>query len=302
MVDTIPENNPADCKGSSTQVEMPLVSIGMPVFNEAKYIERSLRALLDQDYPNFEIIISDNGSDDETFAIIERIILAEKKVSLHRFDTNQGAMINVQYIMKHAAGKYFMWASGHDLWSENLVSECVSLLEKQPNAIVAYGSPVWIDGQDEIMDRPVGWTDTRGLDIVGKFMAVFWGSMNPVLGVIRRNALPDMDDYYKGVGVDLIILLELILKGDFLHAHKAEFLRRQPRKQEAYSEKLARYKSDDLKMTTSLFGKLFPLFRMPYEIIRLILKAKIGFGSKIAILLILIPAFPIRYIMGRQSR
>lgn len=53
---------------------LPMVSVLVPAFNEEKYIANTLNALLKQDYPNFEVIIADNGSTDRTSAIIQQII------------------------------------------------------------------------------------------------------------------------------------------------------------------------------------------------------------------------------------
>lgn len=298
---SIPGYNFSSSNILTNQDDLPLVSIGLPVYNEAGFIEHSLLALLDQDYPNLEIIISDNGSSDETNEIVEKLCSTDKRAQLHHFDENQGANANFRFVLKRATGKYFMWASGHDLWSSNLVSECVNLLEAHPDATIAFGTPEWVDIQGSRLEQQTGWADTRGLDPVGKFMSVLWGSMNPILGVIRKDALPDMGTFYGGVGADLSLLLTLILKGDFIHAQTAKFIRRQPRAKESYSQKLSRYKSNDVRITDTFFSKMFPLLRLPYEIFRTVFKSRLNPGIKLAIIILLIPALPIRYIMGRKS-
>jgi len=281
--------------------DMPKVSIGLLVYNESRYIELSVRSLLELQYPNLEIIISDNASTDDTVEIINNIIKNDKRVHFHQFETNQGVHANFLYVNAYATGKYFMMASGHDLWSQDLVTECVHLLENHPDAMIAFGTPVWINSEGEKTGPNTGWTDTRGLDIVGRFMSVFWGNMNPILGLIRTNALPDLNTYYDGVGTDLILLLELVLKGNFVHAHKASFCRRQPRKQESYPQKLSRYKNKDTKIAKTFLSRLFPLFKLPYEILRVIVDSKIGLGTKLVLIILIVPAFPIKYILGKRA-
>jgi len=150
------------------------------------------------------------------------------------------------------------------------------------------------------MDKSTGWTDTSGLDIAGRFMSVLYGNMNPVLGLIRKDAMPQLDGYYNSVGADLVFLLELVLKGDFIHAFHANFYRRQPRTPEKYSQKLDRYKSNEMKLANSFFSKMFPLFRLPYEILKVVIKSNTQFGIKLALIMILIPTFPVRYFMARK--
>ena len=62
----------------------PLVTIGIPLYNEVKYIERTIRSALEQTYTNIEVIISDNNSNDGTFELIKKkfkdqVILCQKK-------------------------------------------------------------------------------------------------------------------------------------------------------------------------------------------------------------------------------
>ena len=298
---SVSEYNSSDGEILTNQDDLPLVSIGLPVYNESEFIEQSLLALLNQDYPNLEIIISDNGSNDGTNEIIEKLCSNDARVLFHCFDENQGVHANFNHVLKRATGKYFMWASGHDYWSSNLVSECVRLLEIYPEATIAFGTTEWIDVQGNRLEQQTGWTDTRGLDPAGKFISILWGSMNPILGVIRKDALPDMDTFYKGVGADLSLLLTLILKGDFIHAQIAKFTRRQPRAKEAYSQKLARYRRHDFRISNSVISRMFPLLQLPYEIVKVVIKAELKWSTKLAILIILIPVFPVRYIVGRKS-
>ena len=78
-----------------------------------------------------------------------------------------------------------MWAAGHDLWSENLVSECVKQLETHRTAAIASGKTYWIDDMGERLERLSSYSDTRGMGSMERFFTVFWGNMHPVLGMIR---------------------------------------------------------------------------------------------------------------------
>ena len=60
------------------------LTIGLPVFNEARNIEKILNAILQQSFKNFEVIISDNNSSDNTYAIINKLINSDKRFRVYK--------------------------------------------------------------------------------------------------------------------------------------------------------------------------------------------------------------------------
>lgn len=280
--------------------ESPLVSIGMPVYNEGAFIRESLDSLLAQDYRNLEIIISDNGSTDETADICREFAQLDGRVSYYRFDNNVGASQNFKSVLERASGKYFMWAAGHDLWSGNLIVETVRVLEEHPDAALAFGSTVWIDTNGEVFGRESGWTDTRGMDPIARFFTILWGNMHPILAVIRRSYLTEIPKIHSCAGSDLIMLSELVLKGDYIHATQTTWFRREFRGQESHREKLKRYKNKEYKLITSVLDKIFPLLRLPLELIRSVIRSNLSKLEKLVVLVALIPAFIARYVSGNK--
>ena len=73
----------------------PLVSIGMPVYNESKYIAKTIESLLRQDYENIELIITDNDSQDNTQAICLKYAKEDQRLRYYRNRTNIGALRNL---------------------------------------------------------------------------------------------------------------------------------------------------------------------------------------------------------------
>lgn len=277
--------------------ELPLVSIGVPVRNEEKFLKESLEALLAQDYPNVEILISDNASDDGTSIIAKHFAKTHPNVTYHRFSTNVGPAENFRKVLLDANGRYFMWAAGHDLWSRNYISACVFELERNNSAVLAIGTGQWIDSEGDVMDRRSGWTDTRGMDVISRYITILWGNMHPILGVIRRDMLADCQ-LINTVGTDLIILTKLILQGDFLHAVDASWSRREFRNESRYQDKLKRYKSSSYRLSGSGLANAFPLARLPMELIRNIIKSRQPVWVRTLIILLLLPSLPGRYIAG----
>jgi glycosyltransferase involved in cell wall biosynthesis len=279
----------------------PLVSIGMPVYNEESFIAESIATILAQDYENLEIIISDNGSTDTTAEICEKLVATDPRVRLHRYEANAGVNANFHYVFNHAGGTYFMWASGHDKWAPDMISRCVEELEKYPEASLAFATTGWIGRGGQDLGVRTGWTDTRGLGVSGRFMTVLWGNMNPILGVIRSDCMPDLSRSYTRAGADLTLLLELVLAGDFLHVPEARWWRRDIRDNEEYGDKLKRFAGKDFRINSSILSKLFPLIGLPFGIFRVLYRSRISWWSKLAISLMLLPVLPIRYITGKRA-
>ncbi|MDF1644114.1 MAG: glycosyltransferase family 2 protein [Pseudomonadales bacterium] len=279
----------------------PLVSIGVPVFNEEQFIRESLESLVNQTYGNIELIISDNCSTDGTSKICKEFEEKYEWISYNRFEENIGASPNFKYVLEQATGKYFMWAAGHDLWSANYLSECVKMLEPRKNAAIAFGSSKWINANGTIFGREYGWIDTRGMGPIERFFVVFWGNMHPILGLIRTEFLKS-DPITNTVGVDLIILTRLALLGDFVHAVEAHWSRREFRTESTHDDKLKRYKSVEQGFTRSIFSRAFPLVRLPLEITKVVFNAKLPAFSKISLLFLLLPSFITRYFSGKSKR
>lgn len=106
----------------------PQVSIGMPVYNGAKFIHEALDSLLAQTFTDFELIISDNASTEETEAICREYVAKDARIRYVRQSTNLGASANFQFVLDEAVGEYFMWAAADDVWLPDYISVCVDSL------------------------------------------------------------------------------------------------------------------------------------------------------------------------------
>ena len=109
----------------------PQVSIGMPVYNGAKYIRDALASLLNQEFSNFELIISDNASIDETEAICREYASIDSRIRYYRQPENKGAIANFQFVLDKASGEFFMWAAYDDTWSKNFLKEAITIFTEK---------------------------------------------------------------------------------------------------------------------------------------------------------------------------
>jgi glycosyltransferase involved in cell wall biosynthesis len=278
----------------------PLVSIGLPVANEARHIDAALASLRAQDHASLEIIVCDNASTDETMAICRRHAAEDPRIRLEPLAEAVTVTANFRRAVDLARGDYFMWASGHDLWDPGLVRECVAALEADPSSCLAYGSAEWIDGTGAPMRRRSGWTDTHGLAPAARFFTVFWGNMHPAVGVIRTPLLRECGPLAAMVGADLLLLCALALRGNFAHVPGAHWSRRELRAERTYAEKVKRYVSSDFGVTRSWLGRRFPLLSLPLALLGLVWRTPLPLADRLCTIAVLLPSLALRYRVGRR--
>ena len=279
----------------------PLVTIGLPIYNEERFLERALTSLRSQDYENIQILISDNASTDGTGEIASRAALDDERISYSRTDENIGSAANFRRVAEMADGKYFMWAGGHDEWSENLISDSVGVLEANEDASIAIASSYWVNENGERDDRDTDYPDTRSMSLVARFFTVFWGNMHPVLSVMRQSYLRRTLSIQSFAGADLVLLSDMVLMGDFVQAPNAWWHRRDVRTKETHSERMKRYTGNEYGQARTPLDKRLPLLRLPIALLSTVWGARISWPQKALLLCALIPLMPVRYVVGRRK-
>jgi glycosyltransferase involved in cell wall biosynthesis len=204
------------------------VSIGMPVYNSAAWIESAIESLLAQKHRNFELIISDNASTDATLEICERYARADRRIRLLRNATNLGANRNYLAVLRAARADYFKWASSNDLCGNTFLERCLEALLREPDAVLACPrSWLFDDSPDtaEPYDRDLELLED---DAAERFVLLHnrMGLNNAFNGVIRRKALMRASSMGSYIGADIVLMSELALLGKFLLLDDRLFYRR----------------------------------------------------------------------------
>src|SRR5262249_7796964 len=129
----------------ATQNSRPMISIGLPVYNGEAYLRQAVDSILAQTFDDFELIISDNASNDRTEVICREYAAADTRIRYHRQARNHGATWNFRKVVLLSSGKYFLWISCDDLLAPNYAERCVAILEQNPSVVLCYSDPVNID-------------------------------------------------------------------------------------------------------------------------------------------------------------
>jgi glycosyltransferase involved in cell wall biosynthesis len=165
---------------------LPLVSIVTPSYNQAPYLEATLRSVLDQDYPNIEYILVDGGSTDGSREIIGRYA---ERLAWWVSEKDQGQTDAINKGFAHAKGKILAWLNSDDTYLPGAVSQAVAALRAHPEAGMVYGDANLIDEAGKVIGKfPARQTDysrlRRGYVHIPQqasfFRAALWRQVGPL--------------------------------------------------------------------------------------------------------------------------
>lgn len=129
---------------------MPSMFIGMPVFNGEKHIRNALESLLNQTFSDWELLISDNASEDKTSLICKEYCDKDKRIKYVSQKTNIGGL-NFRYLLEQSRSEYFMWAAHDDEWDSSFIEACLQGLESSEEIGLAFTNIVNIDSFGRII-------------------------------------------------------------------------------------------------------------------------------------------------------
>ena len=208
---------------------MPLVSIGVPVFNGDKYLAAALEAVRLQTYRNLEVIISDNGSTDRTREICERYVSEDSRFRYFCNEFNIGVAGNFNRVFELSSGKYFKWWAFDDLCAPRYIEQCAEVLEQKASAVVCHTKTSIIDSNGDVLGNYDDCLDFRSRVPYERFRDYLFrpaGMWNAIYGVIRVSELKKTSLHGDYLGADQVLLGELILRGELHRVPEFLFFRR----------------------------------------------------------------------------
>lgn len=207
----------------------PLLSIGLPVYNGAGHLREALESLVAQDVDDFELVICDNASTDDTPRICAEFAERDPRVRYVRNETNIGAAANFNRAFELCSGSYFMWASHDDVWEPSFASACIARLQAHPRAVLCTSLVRLIDDQGRTRPEHYETMDTEGMTLEERIHELFrrqvWYDM---YSVVRPESVRQTHGYAPSFGGDVHFFLELLLLGDFLTVPETLFSYRIP--------------------------------------------------------------------------
>lgn len=190
--------------------DLPLVSVIMPAYNCADYIEQSIRSVLEQSYSNFEIVITDDASTDNTVDVIRSMIREDGRIRLYSLEKNSGAAIARNNSVTQAQGEFLAFLDSDDIWTRDKLEKQIGVMREKGYAFTctSYGK---IDSQGNRQNKVVTCKDKydyKGIlkDCPGNSTIIYnCASLGKVYGpdIRRRN--------------DFALWLQVIKKAEVCH-------------------------------------------------------------------------------------
>jgi glycosyltransferase involved in cell wall biosynthesis len=202
---------------------VPRLSIGLAVRNGQGSVERCIESILSQDFKDFELVISDNASDDGTVETIAAYARADRRIRLSVNHTNIGLHENMNHVLRLSRGTFFRWISADDWLEKNYLSACVQALQSATGAIgvttgftahTPAGTMRYEDFRGEFLTSP---------DPSRRFERMLWffhagdTKYDPIYGMYRRSALMETRLLRPSEQTDWLLCAELALKDPIIH-------------------------------------------------------------------------------------
>jgi Glycosyltransferases involved in cell wall biogenesis len=122
----------------------PTVDILMATFNGARYIAEQLESVIRQTYPDWRLLVHDDGSSDDTVTIVKRFAAADGRIQLLDDGVHElGAARNFMHLLKYSTSPLCMFCDQDDIWLEEKVGKLVQAIRGEHGPAAAYANAVY---------------------------------------------------------------------------------------------------------------------------------------------------------------
>jgi glycosyltransferase involved in cell wall biosynthesis len=205
----------------------PLVSIISPTYNHEKYISDCIKSVLAQTYDNWEMIIIDDGSTDNTFSVAQDYAMKDPRIKAFT-QKNIGIFRlgeSYNFALSKCKGKYVAILECDDVWFSDKLLVQIAEMEKNPQCLLSWGKAYLssVDLSENYYLAPKNLEDKQLFynNPVGSFLKKFiYTTLIPALTIVfRKDALNEIGGFVQKFNlplVDIPTTLELLLRGEFM--------------------------------------------------------------------------------------
>jgi len=292
-------------------LKIPKISIGLPVYNGEAYLAKAIESILDQSYPDFELIISDNASTDRTAEICRDFAARDSRIRFFQNRVNIGGARNHNRVFELARGEFFKLAAHDDLYPREMLERCLEVFEKgSPSIALVYSYFELIDEFGncvEVRTDLIEKRDPRAHRRLARLLLNI-GCYSAIYGLIRselRRKIQQGSFAYS----DGVFLAELAMLGEFREVKEVLLCLRHHSGQSFGANRTPDYIRAWFDPQTARKPHAFPLkARADLEVVRSVLRAPLPLGARILCLLVAVAvpcwlrfrawSFPLRRRLG----
>ena len=128
-------------------MKAPLVSIIMPAYNCERYIAEAITSVINQTYPNLELIVIDDSSQDNTANIVKKLALKDMRINLYQNERNMGVSKTRNKGIEIAKGEWIAFLDSDDCWTSDKLEKQMEFIKAHPNALFTYTASMFMDTQ-----------------------------------------------------------------------------------------------------------------------------------------------------------
>lgn len=134
-----------------TPLISPVVSIIIPSYNHENYIATAIQSVLDQSFSNYELLIADDASSDDSWNVIKSF--NDGRITLYKFDINMGAAETVNFLIAKARGNYIALLNSDDYWHKDKLEIQYDFMEKNPEYAACFTNVCLVNEKGLVLER-----------------------------------------------------------------------------------------------------------------------------------------------------
>jgi glycosyltransferase involved in cell wall biosynthesis len=209
----------------------PAICLGMPLYNQTRFLPQALDSLLSQTYGDFKLIVSDDSTQTDPGQIVKSYAAIDQRIIYHRNEFRRGLIDNWRNCF-HLAGEmdYFAWVGDHDAWHPQWLESMVQALNAHESVVLAYPQTVNIDQEGRALDKKIkpglSTLELSNAQRPAEVCRQGQGFGNMVYGLMRARALRRTGIFPRAMWPDVILCLKLALLGDIHQVEEKLWYRR----------------------------------------------------------------------------
>ena len=205
------------------------IVVTIPVYNEGPYILQTLESVAAQTYSDFQVLIADNASTDETERVCRDFCTRDARFHYARHESNLGATANFKYCFDNTESELFMWLGGHDMLHPEFLQEACSRMEADSGLSLVYSQTQWINEHNQVLGHTNGgnYVFQEPLTPPARFIKMLnaLDRCEAINQIIRRKFV-DLP-FRPIVSADLVFLCHLAAHGPFARIERPLYIRRE---------------------------------------------------------------------------